>query len=254
MICGQLEVQVKLRVPACISLVVAGRDVSWYALRVHLQTAAAAAGACDQLQADVAIDSHSWQVIRWLFISKGVRVPRHLLIDPRAFPVMWLVTNTMSRNPPWLEPLRRALGSADARNIFPRFQRGEGAQRTAEHQALLHDVLCGLKDPEAPIGPLFADERWGRVRSSAPQQSWPTALRRHGFPCGALPRTDPGQELVGIGQFEGAERGVLLCLTIWLASTLRSQGTEDARMADRGPLTWAPIQLSAERVVFDTRF
>ena len=107
-------------------------------------------------------------------------------------------------------------------------------------------MLRGLRDSEAPIGPLFADERWARVSSSAPQQSWLTALRRHGFPCGALPRTDPVQDLVGIGQFAGAERGTLLSLTIWLASTLRSKGTEDARMSDLGPLTWAPTQLSSE--------
>ena len=44
----------------------------------------------------------------------------------------------------------------------------------------------------------------------------------------------------------------LLSRTIWLASTLRSKGTKDARMADRDPLTWAPIQLSTQRVVFDT--
>ena len=113
-------------------------------------------------------------------------------------------------------------------------------------------MLRGLRDSEAPIGPLFADERWARVSSSAPQQSWLAALRRHGFPCGALPRTDPVQDLVGIGQFAGAERGTLLSLTIWLASTLRSKGTEDARMADLGPLTWAPTQLSSEGVVFDT--
>ena len=42
-LCGQLEVPIKL--PACISLAVAGRDVSWYALRVHLQAAASAADA-----------------------------------------------------------------------------------------------------------------------------------------------------------------------------------------------------------------
>ena len=38
----------------------AGRDVSWYALRVHLQAAATAVGASDQLQADVAIVTQSW--------------------------------------------------------------------------------------------------------------------------------------------------------------------------------------------------
>ena len=60
------------------------------------------------------------------------------------------------------------------------------------------------------------------------------------------------QDLVGIGQFAGAERGTLLSLTIWLASNLRSKGTEDARKADLGPLTWGPILLDTERVVFDT--
>ena len=247
---GQLAVQIKL--PACISLAVAGRDVSWYALRVQLQAAATAVGASDQLQADVAIVTQSWPEIRPRFRSKGVRVSRQLILDPHGSPVVWLVPYSLSRSSSWLEPLRRALGSVDVRKLFPRLQRGEGAPRTAEHQALLHDVLRGLRDSEAPIGPLFADERWARVSSSAPQQSWLTALRRHGFPCGALPRTDPVQDLVGIGQFAGAERGTLLSLTIWLASTLRSKGTEDARMADRGPLTWAPTQLSSEGVVFDT--
>ena len=62
---GQLAVQIKL--PACISLAVAGRDVSWYALRVQLQAAATAVGASDQLhqlQADVAIVTQSWPAIR----------------------------------------------------------------------------------------------------------------------------------------------------------------------------------------------
>ena len=45
-LCGQLKVPVKL--PACISLAVAGRDVSWYALRVHLQATASDADTSDQ--------------------------------------------------------------------------------------------------------------------------------------------------------------------------------------------------------------
>ncbi len=52
-LCGQLDVPVKL--PACISLAVAGRDVSWYAMREHLQTTAAAAGASDQQKTDVVL-------------------------------------------------------------------------------------------------------------------------------------------------------------------------------------------------------
>ncbi len=60
------------------------------------------------------------------------------------------------------------------------------------------------------------------------------------------------QHLVGTGQHAGAEREVLLSLTTWLASTLRFKGTGDARMADRAPFTWAPIQLITERIIFDT--
>ncbi len=60
--CGQLEAPVKL--PVCVSMAVAGRDVSWYALLVHLQAATAAADSSAQLQADVAIKAKSWQAIR----------------------------------------------------------------------------------------------------------------------------------------------------------------------------------------------
>jgi hypothetical protein len=56
----------------------------------------------------------------------------------------------------WIKPLRRALCSADARRLFPRLHQAEGAPRTRVHQALLHYVLCGLKNMEAPIEPLFA--------------------------------------------------------------------------------------------------
>ena len=70
---------------------------------------------------------------------------------------MSIIPYSLSRSSSWLEPLRRALGAVEVRKLSPRLQRGEGAPRTAEHQALLHDVLRGLRDPEASIGPLFAD-------------------------------------------------------------------------------------------------
>jgi hypothetical protein len=115
-LCGQLNVPVKL--PACISLAVAGRDDSWYALRVHLQATAAATGASDQQKADLAIVTESWPAIQRRFRSKGVCCPRQLHVDPRSSPVVWLVPNTMSRNPHWLKPLRRALSYADAQRLF----------------------------------------------------------------------------------------------------------------------------------------
>ncbi len=90
-LCGHLDVPVKF--PTCISLVVAGRDVSWYALQVHLQATAASAGANDQQKTDVAIITKSWQAIQRRLRSKGVCCPQQLLVDPRTSPVMWLVPN-----------------------------------------------------------------------------------------------------------------------------------------------------------------
>jgi hypothetical protein len=34
----------------------------------------------------------------------------------------------------------------------------------------MHDLLHGLKDLEAPIEPLFADERWNRISTCVQQQ------------------------------------------------------------------------------------
>jgi hypothetical protein len=45
--CGQLQAQIKL--PACFSLGVAGRDTSWQALLMHLRMQASAPGASQQL-------------------------------------------------------------------------------------------------------------------------------------------------------------------------------------------------------------
>jgi hypothetical protein len=49
--CGQLQAQIKL--PACFSLGVAGRDTSWQALLMHLRMQASAPGASEQLIEDV---------------------------------------------------------------------------------------------------------------------------------------------------------------------------------------------------------
>jgi hypothetical protein len=52
------------------------------------------------------------------------RAPRQLLIG-HSF---GLVPETMSRNPEWLLPLRRALKAVDATQLFHSLDRGEGAQ------------------------------------------------------------------------------------------------------------------------------
>jgi hypothetical protein len=55
--CGQLQMEVKL--PACLSLGVAGRDTSWRALLAHLRQKAAAPEASQELISDVAVQARS---------------------------------------------------------------------------------------------------------------------------------------------------------------------------------------------------
>ena len=246
----------EVKLPACLSLGVAGRDTSWHALLMHLRQKAAHMQANQQLTEDVTTVTRAWAAIRQLFRRRGVRTPRQLVLDPRATPAHWLVPERMGKNPAWLEPLRRVLCVVETRRLFPRLNRGEDVPEAAVHQALLHDVIHGLKRRDVPIGPLFADERWRLVRSSAPRRSWLSVLRKNGFPCGeeeeAAGRVDPVGDLVEIGQFAEADRDQLLALTLWLATSMRSRRDEDAIMADRGPLAWAPVRLSTQHVEFDT--
>ena len=250
--CGRLQMQIKL--PACLSLGVAGRDISWQALLTHLRHKASAPEASQQLVEDVATVTQTWTAIRRRFRRRGVRAPRQLLLG-HGF---GLVPENMSRNPVWLQPLRRALQVVDVKRLFPRLDRGEGTPEVAVHQALLSDVIHGLQQSVGPVGHLFADERWRLVRSSAPRRSWLSVLQKNGFPCSmedeAGSRIDPVIDLVGIGQFADAARDQLLRLTMWLATSVRSCSDEAVAMApvDRGPLAWAPVRLSVDNIEFDT--
>ena len=250
--CGQLEIGIKL--PACLSLGVAGRDTSWWALLVHLQAVAAAADAPPQLKSDVEILSKAWTAIRRRFKRRGVRVPRQLILDPLSSSAVWLIPERLRKDPAWLEPLRRALQVAEAQKLFPRISRAEGVPEVEVHQALLHDTLNSLRQTGASAD-LFGDPRWLQVHSSAPIRSWISVLNKQGFPCD-FPRSEeavrvnPVIDLTEIGQFAGATQAQLLALTLWLAPSIRTR-KENTLMVDRGPLSWAPIHLSTERVFFD---
>jgi hypothetical protein len=61
-------------------------------------------------------------------------------------------------------------------------------------------------------------------------------------------QTDPVTCLTDIGQYADAERTNLLALTLWLAPTLRTRVDEDPAMADRGPISWASVRLSTDRI------
>jgi hypothetical protein len=119
--CGRLGIGVRL--PACLSLGVAGRDTSWHGLLMHLKQNASAPGASQELVEDVKTIAQSWTAIRRRFRRRGVRMPRQLLLGSS----FGLVPENMRKNPPWLQPLRRALDTADCRRLFPRLDSGEGA-------------------------------------------------------------------------------------------------------------------------------
>jgi hypothetical protein len=163
--CGQLQTEIKL--PACLSLGVAGRDTSWRALLMHLRQKAAAPEASQELISDVAI-VQAWGAIRRRFRRRDVRVPRQLLLGASFA----LVPANMKKDPAWLQLFRRTLLEVDVRRLFPSLNRSEGARETAVHQALISDVIRGLQQQSVPVGHLVADERWRLVRSSAPRRSF----------------------------------------------------------------------------------
>jgi hypothetical protein len=105
-----------------------------------------------------------------------------MVFKPRRPPVIWLVPRAIPRNSGWLEQLRGALSTVDTALLFPPLDRGEEVPAVPAHQALLQEVMEGLKRRDCPIPSLFVDERWN-VRSSIPWQSWQRVLQRHGLPA-----------------------------------------------------------------------
>ena len=63
--------------------------------------------------------------------------------------------------------------------LVPPLDRGEGVRVVPVHQALLHDVIEGLKRGDRPVSSLFEDDRWNVVRSNIPWDSWQRELHRH---------------------------------------------------------------------------
>ncbi len=91
--CGQLQTQIKL--PACLSLGVAGRDTSWRALFMHLRMQASAPGTSQQLIEDADTVAKTWAAIRRRFRRRGVRLPRQLLFGSN----FGLVPESMRKKP-----------------------------------------------------------------------------------------------------------------------------------------------------------
>jgi len=251
--CGQLGMQIRL--PTCLSLGKTERETSWHCLLSHLRRLASSAGANDELRQDVACVASSWGAIRRRFRRRGVRIPRQLVVAAtRNRPAAWIVPETLSRNPRWLDSLRRALARLDPGPLFPRLDRGEGARAVSDDQALVQATLAGLGAGYATQVALFNDPRWGSVRSSCPLVCWQQQLGRLGVivprPEGAAcPQRSraPVEDLLALGRCPETPVALLRRLCRWLAPSLRSA---TANILDGGPLTWAPVRLSVERVTF----
>jgi hypothetical protein len=123
--CGQLQTEIKL--PACLSLGVAGRDTSWCSLLMHLRQKAAAPEASQELISDVATVAQVWGAILRRFRRRGVRVPLQLL-QGASFA---LVSANMKTDPAWLQPFCRTLREVDVRRLFPSLNRSEGAREAS---------------------------------------------------------------------------------------------------------------------------
>jgi hypothetical protein len=77
-----------------------------------------------------------------------------------------LVPENMGKKPAslWLEPFRRAIRVDDCKRLFPSLDQGEGVPEVAVHQALISDVLRGLRQADVQVGPLFTDHLGVRPR------------------------------------------------------------------------------------------
>ena len=252
--CGQLGLDIRL--PACLSVGKAQRDTSWHALRSHLQRRVAEPGTDERLALDMERVASAWGAIRRRLARRGIRQPRQLVLDPHTVPPVWLVPATLSRQPSWLEPLRRVLTLADAAVLFPRLARGEGAPEAQTHQLVLHDALRALSRPSCEPSRVFGDERWLHVRSTAPLYVWLNLLSRHGLvssldlSCGGVRQTGPIMDLVALGHFPEATPDCLRSLCLGLAPYLTTARAEGAPIGDPDPLSWAAVRLSTDRVTF----
>ncbi len=163
----------------------------------------------------------------------------------------------LNRNHAWLQPLCRVLTAVEIKTLVPRLDRGERAPEVAVHQALQlscvkqRDTL-GLQQGKGPVEHLFTDERWLLVRSFTSRRSSLSIQEKNGYPCRMEVDTgcliDPVIDLVAIGQHRHADREQLLRLTLWLAPSMRSRQEDVALIPADGPLTWAQVRLSVNKV------
>ena len=177
--CGQMGIDIKL--PDVLTAGKMAREVSWYALRVHMRSMV---GSDMRLLEDLRCVERHWSHMLKRFRERGVFAPRQLLADRCADPIVWLLPSQLSRNPGWLAPLRRLLQTVRVHGLFPSLDRGEGAAEPPAHQELVSLLFRELRcdGPEQVLRDIFLDSRWRSVRSGALTCRWNEALRQEGLP------------------------------------------------------------------------
>ena len=257
--CGQLQVQIRL--PACLTIGKEERETSWFSLLTHLQQRANTPEATDRFKLDLAVVTSAWPSIRRHYRRRGIRAPRQLVRDPRAPTAWWSLEGTNKRKATWLEPLERTLQHANTTLLFPRLNRAVGAPETPTHQILIHDVLIALDNPCLDTTALFGDERWNLVHTSVPWRAWLNHLGRLGLTSSFREdhppqrKTGPIHDLVALGQSGETNISLLRDLCSYLAPTLHTtmQAKDHVSGPDEDhPLQLAPVLLTRELVEFHT--
>ena len=255
------QLGIDIHLPKCLSLGKEQRDTSWFGLKVRIQTT------CEGRvpPQDIATVINSWNAIYRRLSHGGRRTPRQIFDASQPATDRWRLPKELSRNPRWLEPLRRVLTGMDETGLFPPLDRGEGFPSTAIHQALVHDALRAL-ETASPISPIFQDRRWLHIRSSALFHSWNTHLttifRQDWQALPMLPHTagrrDPVHALIALGLVADSEptvtRTILRELIRWIAPHLRS-GPSRAMMdvtPSVQPLSYWLSPLSTSYITFHT--
>ena len=175
------------------------------------------------------------------------------MLDAHSAPVVWLLPVALSRNPVWLEPLRRLLSRIRAPNLFPLLDRMGGSSGVPVHQDLMHVTLTQLGQPGCDIPSIFSDERWQEVRSTAPLHVWDSIMGRLGLQSSltvtdrALRKTAPLLDLLALGHCPEVSAECMRQLCLGLAPYLDSKRD---KIPLKSPLQWAPVRLVRNGVEF----
>ena len=263
--CGQLDLKVKL--PDCLSLGPGENETSWHCLFTHLQELSS--DPTDQSFQDFSAVHKRWSAIRLALRAKGFPQPRCLILDTRAQHPQWRHHAFVD---PWLRPLHRLLQRLPPevrRKLFPRLDRGRRPVVEEVHRLLLSDTLKALSEPamhapllrDAPMALLFRDPRWPLVRCRELPHTWQRLLTKHQLKdvlrrSIELHASDPTvsacsgivRDVCALGLSGLAPRHSLLALLSSVAYSFSTLAQPESRESPAHPFRDTPVRLSRDLV------